>query len=130
MGLNEITGEVVDAAMKVHSKLGPGLLESAYEACLGYELGKRGISVKAQVSLPVQYEERLIDVGYRIDLLVEDRVIVELKAVEKLLPIHKAQLLSYLRLSNRTVGLLLNFNEVHMRNGVKRIVNNYGGHAI
>ncbi|HEY9148934.1 MAG TPA: GxxExxY protein [Gammaproteobacteria bacterium] len=127
--MNEITGAVVDAAMKVHSKLGPGLLESAYEACISYELNERRISVKTQVSLPVRYEQKLIDVGYRIDMLVEDMVIVELKAVEKLLPIHKAQLLSYLRLSNKRVGLLLNFNEVHMRNGVKRIVNNYGDQA-
>lgn len=129
MELNDISGAVVDAAMKVHTKLGPGLLESAYETCLAYELVQRGFSVQAQVALPIRYEEQLIDAGYRIDLMVDDAVIVELKSVDRLLSIHKAQLLSYLRLSKRKIGLLINFNEVHLSNGIKRIVNKYQGEA-
>jgi len=120
---NQISGEIVDAAMKVHSALGPGLLESAYEACLAYELRKRGITVEQQVALPVLYDGVTLDLGYRIDLLVEDEVIVELKSVAKVLAIYEAQLLSYLRLSGRRLGLLLNFNVLHMRDGIKRMVN-------
>ena len=130
MELNDVSGAVVDAAMKVHSKLGPGLLESAYESCLAYELAQRGFSVHTQQVLPIWYEEQPIDAGYRIDLMVNDAVIVELKSVEKLLPIHKAQLLSYLRLSRRKVGLLINFNEVRLKNGIKRIANEYDGQAV
>ncbi len=111
--INEITGKIVDAAMKVHTVLGPGLLESAYEACLAYELDQRGLKVHSQVELPVAYGNIRIDVGYRCDLLVEDTVIVELKSVEKVLPVHQAQLLSYLKLSGKKVGLLLNFNTEH-----------------
>jgi len=121
--LNQISAQVVDAAIKVHSVLGPGLLESAYEACLAYELGKRGLQVEAQLALPVVYEQVKIDVGYRIDLLVEGGVIVELKSVERLLPIHEAQLLSYLRLSQKRLGLLINFNVPKLRDGIKRMVN-------
>ncbi len=124
MELNEISGAIVDAAMKVHSVLGPGLLESAYEACLLFELHKRGLDAKKQVALPVVYDDVKIDVGYRIDLLVENAVIVELKAVDKVLPIHEAQLLSYLKLSSRQLGLLINFNVVHLKDGIKRMVNN------
>jgi GxxExxY protein len=123
MEINKISGEVVDAAMKVHSVLGPGLLESAYEACLLFELHKRGMQARRQVELPVIYEEVTIDVGYRIDLLVEDAVIVELKAVEQVLPIHNAQLLSYLKLSGKRVGLLMNFNVVQLKDGIQRMVN-------
>lgn len=123
MDINKVSGQVVDAAMKVHSELGPGLLESAYEACLKYELGKRGLKSSSQVSLPVSYDKVKLDVGYRIDLLVEEVVIVELKSVEKLLPLHEAQLLSYLKLSGKKVGLLLNFNTVHLKDGIKRLVN-------
>ncbi len=123
MELNEISGTVVNAAMKVHSVLGPGLLENAYEACLLHELKKRGVSVRSQVVLPVQYDGEVIDIGYRLDLLVEGEVIVELKAVEKVLPIHEAQLLSYLRLSNKKIGLLINFNVLHLKDGIKRMVN-------
>ena len=130
MELNIVSGAVVDAALKVHSILGPGLLESAYESCLAYELVKRGFSVQSQTVLPIRYEEQLIDAGYRIDLMANDAVIVELKSVERLLPIHKAQLLSYLRLSKRKVGLLINFNEVRLKDGIKRIVNEYQGQAI
>ena len=123
MNINEVSGSVVDAAMKVHTALGPGLLESAYEACLLHELRKRGRKVLSQVVLPVVYDGVKIDVGYRIDLLVEDVVIVELKAVEKLLPIHDAQLLSYLKLGGYRLGLLINFNVLHLKDGIKRKVN-------
>ena len=124
MNLNEISGAVIDAAMKVHTALGPGLLESAYEGCLAHELGKRGHRVGKQVTLPVNYDGVTIDVGYRIDLLVDDGVIVELKAVDRLAPIHEAQLLTYLKLSGKKVGLLINFNVLHLRDGIKRMVNN------
>jgi GxxExxY protein len=122
--INQISGQVVDAAMKVHSTLGPGLLESAYEVCLLFELHKRGLKAVGQVQLPVVYDSVRIDAGYRIDLLVEDAVVVELKSVEEVLPIHKAQLLSYLKLSSKSVGLLINFNTVHLKNGITRMVNN------
>ncbi len=124
MNINDISGQVVDAAMRVHSALGPGLMESAYEGCLVHELRKRGLKVAAQVELPVVYEGVFIDVGYRIDLLVEDAVIVELKAVDKLAPIHEAQLLTYLKLSGKKLGLLINFNVLHLKDGIKRMVNN------
>jgi GxxExxY protein len=123
MNINSISGSIVDSAMKVHSKLGAGLLESAYEACLKYELTKRGLKVLSQVTLPVVYDGVEIDLGYRIDLMVEDTVIVELKAVEKVLPIHEAQLLSYLKLSGKRLGLLINFNVLHLVDGIKRIAN-------
>jgi GxxExxY protein len=120
---NEIAREIVDSAIKVHSALGPGLLESAYERCLEHELSLRGLECKAQVPFPVRYKGTSIDVGYRVDLLVSDRVVIELKVVEKLLPIHASQLLTYLRLSRCKLGLVLNFNTVHMRDGIKRVVN-------
>ena len=123
MEKNEITGIIIDAAMDVHTSLGPGLLESAYEACLKYELTSRNISVVSQIALPVTYKNNRIDAGYRIDLLVEDQVIVELKAVDKIIAIHKAQLLSYLKLSDKKVGLLINFNVMRLKHGIKRIVN-------
>jgi GxxExxY protein len=129
MQLNEITGTIIDSAMKVHSALGPGLLESTYEICLLHELRKRSLEVKSQLSLPVAYDGVRLDAGYRIDLLVESSVIVELKAVERLLPVHEAQIPSYLKLSGYTVGLLLNFNVVHFKNGIKRIVNNFKNSA-
>ena len=121
--LNGITGVVVDSAIKVHRRLGPGLLESAYQACLVYELGSRRLSVRSQVEVPIEYDGVLIEAGYRMDLLIEDEVIVELKAVAKLLPVHEAQLMSYLRLSNRRVGLLINFYVFQLRDGIKRFVN-------
>jgi GxxExxY protein len=124
MKLNEISGEIVDASITVHKALGPGLLESAYEACLRYELQKRGLKVEHQVGLSVIYDDVKIDVGYRLDLLVEGAVIVELKAVEKIAPIHEAQLLSYLKLSGKKLGLLINFNVVLLKDGIKRMVNN------
>jgi GxxExxY protein len=120
--LNDISGEIVRAATEVHSALGPGLLESAYRACLWHDLSKRGLRAETEVVLPVNYDGVTIDVGYRIDLLVEDAVIVELKTATKLLPIHHAQLLSYLRLSNRRLGLLINFNVYRLVDGVKRMV--------
>ena len=124
MELNQISGQIVDAAMKVHTALGPGLLESAYEACLLFELHKRGLKAVSQVQLPIVYESVKIDAGYRIDLLVEDAVVVELKSVEEVVPIHKAQLLSYLKLSGKKLGLLINFNTVHLKDGITRMVNN------
>lgn len=125
MELNKISEEIIGAAMQVHTTLGPGLLESAYEACLKYELEKRGLKVLSQVGLPVIYDGIKIDVGYRLDLLVEDVVIVELKAVKELIPLHNAQLLSYLKLSELQLGLLINFNVVRLKSGIKRMVNNF-----
>jgi GxxExxY protein len=122
--INQVSGQVVDAAMKVHTALGPGLLESAYEACLLFELHKRGLKAVSQVQLPIVYESVKIEAGYRMDLLVEDAVVVELKSVEEILPIHQAQLLSYLKLSGKKLGLLINFNTVHLKNGITRLVNN------
>lgn len=119
---NEVSGIVVDAAIKVHSALGPGLLESAYEACLAYELTKRGMHVESQKILPVVYDGITLDIGYRLDLLVNDTVIVELKSVKEIADIHKAQLLSYLKLSGKPIGLLLNFNVILMKNGIQRLV--------
>jgi GxxExxY protein len=121
--LNEISGAVVDSAMKVHTALGPGLLESTYEVCLAFELADRGFQVRTQVPLPVVYRSVHLEAGYRLDLLVEDSVIVELKAIESVLPIHQAQLLSYLKLSGKKLGLLINFNVVHLKDGIKRMVN-------
>lgn len=106
--------------MKVHTTLGPGLLESAYEACLAHELRMRGLHVLTQVALPVVYEGVKLDVGYRIDLLVEDLIVLEIKAVEALAPIHEAQLLSYIKLSGQRVGLLINFHVLHLKDGIKR----------
>jgi GxxExxY protein len=120
---DDLGERIIGCAITVHSALGPGLLESVYEACLVYELSKAGIEVARQVSLPIQYEDVILDGGLKLDLLVGRRVVVELKATEKLLPIHTAQLLSYLRLSRLRVGYLLNFNVQRMRDGVKRVVN-------
>ncbi len=124
MDLNKISGVIVDSAMKVHTALGAGLLESIHEICLIHEFRKRRYNVESQLALPVVYDGIKLDAGYRIDLLVENAVIVELKAVERFLPIHEAQLLSYLKLSDKRLGLLINFNVVHLKNGLRRIVNN------
>ena len=113
--------------MKVHSALGPGLLESAYEVCLVHELTNLGMAVERQVELPVVYEGIHLDAGYRLDILVERKVIVEVKAIEKLLSIHTAQILSYLKLSGHQLGFLLNFNVLHMKDGIKRVVNGLNG---
>jgi GxxExxY protein len=123
MSENEIGETLLGCAFRVHSALGPGLLESAYEVCMLHELEQAGLDAKRQVPFPVTYGLVELDAGYRIDLLIEDVVIVEVKSVEKLLPIHTAQLLSYLKLSNRKLGYLLNFNTVQLRNGIKRVVN-------
>ena len=121
--MNELTGAIVDAAIKVHRILGPGLLESAYEKCLQFELQKRGFKVASQVDMPVIYDGMKIDLGYRIDLLVEDTVVVECKAVRELTPIDKAQILSHIKLNNFPVGLLINFHTSLIKNGLHRFVN-------
>jgi len=123
--LNAISGQIVDASMRIHTILGPGLLESAYEACLALELRKRGLRVETQLPLPVSYDGVRADLGYRLDLLVENEVVVELKAIETVLPVHKAQLLSYLRLGGKRLGLLINFHVERMRDGITRIVNRF-----
>jgi GxxExxY protein len=120
--INQITGAIVSAAMHVHSVLGPGLLESVYEGCLLHELRKRGFDVARQVGLPVIYEGEKIELGYRIDLLVENLVIVEVKLIDAIHPVHQAQLLTYLRLSGVGVRLLINFNVGRLREGIKRMV--------
>jgi GxxExxY protein len=121
--LNLISGQIIDSALEVHTRLGPGLLESAYESCLAYELSQRRLSVSCQVLLPVIYREVRIDAGYRLDLVVEDEVIVELKCVEAIAPIHRAQLISYLKLSGKRIGLLINFNVPLLKQGIIRLVN-------
>ncbi|MDE2715823.1 MAG: GxxExxY protein [Chloroflexota bacterium] len=121
--INKVSKEVVASAIEVHRNLGPGLLESAYEACLAYELRERGLAVEHQKPLPVVYRDVTVEVGYRLDLLVENAVVVELKSVERLEPIHQAQLLSYLKLSGYKLGLLINFNVRLLKHGIKRIVN-------
>lgn len=125
MDMNAMSRVIVDSAMRVHSAVGPGLLESAYLSCLAYELGDRGLRVRTQVPLPVVYRGVRLEVGYRIDLLVDERIVIELKAVAKLHPIHEAQLLSYLRLSGRRLGLLFNFHERSLKNGIRRMVNGF-----
>jgi GxxExxY protein len=120
---NSITGQIIDSAMKVHSALGCGLLESVYESCLAHEIGKRGLSVRKQVAMPIRYDGITLDTGFRLDLLVAERVVVEIKAVEKMIPLYAAQLLTYLKLGGYKVGLLLNFNTVHLQNGIKRVAN-------
>lgn len=120
---NRISGVILDAAIAVHTAIGPGLLESAYEACLAYELVSRGLKIQTQVPLPITYRRVRIDAAYRLDLLVENLVIVEIKAVERLSPIHDAQILSYLKLSNKRLGLLINFHVLRLKDGYKRIVN-------
>ena len=124
--LNAVTERIIGAAIAVHRELGPGMLESAYEACLMFELLSRGLSVERQVGLPIVYRGQTLSCGYRIDLLVDDEVIVELKCVEKIERVHAAQLLSHLRLSKRTVGLLINFNVRWLAlEGVQRVVNGF-----
>ena len=123
MAENEIGTAIIGAAIKVHSIVGPSLLESAYEACLVYELEKQRLRIRKQVPIPIRYDDLSIDNGYRVDLLVEDRVVVELKAIENILPVHRAQLLSYLRLGGFRLGYLLNFHVPQMRDGIIRLVN-------
>jgi len=126
--VNRITERIIGATIEVHRALGPGLLESTYEACLTFELVQRGLKVEQQKPLPVVYREVKLDCGYRLDLLVEETVIIEIKAVDHLAPIYQAQLLSYLRLSGYKVGLLINFNVKVLKNGIRRVVNNFPGH--
>ena len=121
--INAIGRETIDGAIKVHSALGPGLLESAYESCLAQELRLRGLLVQTQVPVPVFYRGVQLDVGYRIDLVVERLVLVDLKAVKALHPIHEAQLLSYLKLADLRLGFIINFHVLHLRDGIKRMVN-------
>ena len=122
---NQLTAEIIGAAIAVHAKLGPGLLESVYEKCLAIELKKRGLSVQAQVPVEIEYDgETITDEAFKIDLLVEDTIILELKSVQTVLPVHKKQLLTYLKLTGKPLGLLINFNEVLLKKGITRIVNN------
>ena len=124
---NDVSGKIIGAAIEVHKHLGPGLLESAYEECLCCELDLRGIEFKRQVPLPLNYKGLNLDCGYRLDLLVEDKIIVELKTVETIAPIHEAQMLTYLKVRNMRVGLIINFNVRLLVDGIKRLVNNYQG---
>ena len=123
MSESEISSKIIGAAIEVHKQLGPGLLESTYETCLAYELKQMGLDVKQQQALPVVYKEVKLDAGYRIDLLIENKVIIEIKSVEALADIHTAQLLTYLKLKDLKLGLLINFNSVRVIDGLKRILN-------
>jgi GxxExxY protein len=120
---NEIAKEIVDAAYKVHYALGPGLLESAYQAILAYELQKRGLALEVEKQVPVIYESIRLDVGFRADIIVEDKVIIELKSVEQVVPVHKKQLFTYLKLTDKHLGLLINFGAPKIKDGISRIVN-------
>lgn len=122
--LNQLAARVLDCAFVVHKQLGPGLLESSYKACLAYELAKAGFRVDMEVPVPLVYDgQKLGDVGYRLDLLIEQELVIEVKALEIIAPVHRAQLLSYLRLSDRRLGLLLNFNVAYLKDGITRLVN-------
>ena len=123
--INEITDVIIGAAIAVHKELGPGLLESAYETCLTFELADQKVKIERRKGLPIKYRGVQLDCGYRIDLLVEDKVVVELRAVQRLEPIHEAQLLSYLKLSGCKVGLLINFNVKVLKDGIRRLVHKY-----
>jgi GxxExxY protein len=125
--LESTATQIVDSAIKVHRSLGPGLLESTYQVCLAHELMKRGLKVQCEVLLPVQYDNQHIDVGYRIDMLVNDVIIIENKAVQETLPIHEAQLITYLKLSGCRIGFLLNWNVQLMKDGITRKANKYFG---
>ncbi len=122
---DEIGAIVIECAIRVHRALGPGLLESAYEACLAHELQKSGLVTRRQLALPLEYDGLIIEVGYRVDLLVNERVVLEVKAIDRFADVHKAQLLSYLRLGGFRVGYLLNFNVALMKSGILRMVNGY-----
>ena len=125
MNLNLITEKIIGCCIEVHKNLGPGLLESTYEECAFFELSQPGLFVERQKAIPIVYKTKNIDCGYRLDFLVENEIIVELKSVEKLLPIYEAQILTYLKLTNKQIGLLVNFNSIILTQGLKRIVNNY-----
>lgn len=123
--LNRLSNVIIGAALRVHSEIGPGMLESAYEACLFFELTEQGLRVERQKPLPLVYRGRVLGCGYRLDLLVEDVIIIEVKSIERLERVHSAQLLSYLRQSHLKLGLLINFNVKWLRDGIKRIVNDF-----
>jgi GxxExxY protein len=123
LSAHEVSHAIITASMKVHSELGPGLLESAYQACLQHELQQAGLQAATQVGLPVVYRGVRLEIGYRMDLVVEGLVIVEIKSVDAISPIHQAQIISYLKLSSKSLGLLINFNVVHLKDGIRRFVN-------
>ena len=127
MDINDITSEIISAAIKVHKVMGPGLFESVYEEVLAYELTKRGFKAERQVDVPVYYEDIKMDVGFRVDLFVNNKVIVEIKSVEKIIPLNKKQILNYIRLTGLEVGLLINFNEELLKDGLTRLINNRFG---
>jgi len=124
MEFADLTEKVIAAALKVHSAIGPGVLEKVYRTCLQHELRKAGLDVQSEVRLPILYDGLRLESGCRLDLLVENLIVIELKCVDSIEPIHKAQLLTYLRLANKPLGLLLNFKVVHLRHGIKRVLNN------
>jgi len=121
--INELTEKIIGAAIEVHKNLGPGLLESVYEECLCYELEQIGLRFQRQLSIPVKYKEIQLDIGYRLEIIIEDEVIIELKTVEKITPLHEAQLLTYLKITDKEVGLIMNFNSALLKNGIKRMIN-------
>jgi len=123
MEINQITEKILGCAIEVHKRLGPGLLESAYEECLAYELKSIGLKISRQVAVPVVYKDIKLECGYRIDVLVEDTVIIELKSIEAFAPVHEAQILTYMKFANKTIGLLINFNVTLLKNGIKRYIN-------
>lgn|SRR5690554_6404119 len=125
MEINAITGKIIDTAFKLHSALGPGLLENVYEKCLEMDLREAGLEVESQVGVPLKYKNFAFDTGYRLDLLVEKTVIIEVKSVEILAPVHYSQLITYLKLYNKPVGLLMNFNSKYLKDGLHRLVNNF-----
>jgi GxxExxY protein len=120
---NEISHRIIGLAIEVHNKLGPGLFESAYQNCLYFEILNNGLTVSKEIAMPIIYKEIRLNHGYRIDLLVENKVVIEIKSVDAIIDVHKAQLLTYLRLGNYKLGLILNFNTIHLKNGIKRIIN-------
>lgn len=122
MEINQITSEIIGAAIEVHKHLGPGMLESAYEECLCYELSNRGLKFEKQKPIPIVYKEIKLDYGYRADLIVDNQVVVELKSQDAILPVHEAQILTYLRFANKKIGLLINFNVTVLKNGIKRFI--------
>lgn len=123
MEINDLTGEIIGCCIEIHRELGPGLLESAYEECLAYELTKAGLIFERQKTLPIIYKEIQIEYGYRIDFIVEDQVVVELKSVEAINPVHTAQILTYMKFAEKYAGLLINFNVSMLKNGIKRFIN-------
>jgi GxxExxY protein len=125
MGDNEITEKIIGAAIEVHRTLGPGLLESAYQECLIYELKSLGLKVKKELILPIIYKDLILEHGYRIDLLIENKIVLELKTVDKFTEVHSAQILTYMKLGNYPLGLLINFKTKLLKNGIKRFINTY-----